>query len=133
MFPKGFELVILLILVLVLFGPRNLPKLGSAIGKATKNLRDGMGAGKKKKAEEQAAKEAAAEDDAPVAGATGASSSASSVKSEEITVEAEELPAAGSASGDSSTGKADSSEDAFTTQPDAEHKKRVVRVVKKSE
>ena len=37
------ELVIILIVVLLIFGPKNLPKLGSALGKTVKNLREGMG------------------------------------------------------------------------------------------
>lgn len=37
------ELVIILIVALLIFGPKNLPKLGSALGKTVKNLRDGMG------------------------------------------------------------------------------------------
>ena len=37
------ELVIILAVVLLIFGPKNLPKLGSALGKTVKNLRDGMG------------------------------------------------------------------------------------------
>lgn len=41
------ELVIILVVVLIIFGPKNLPKLGSAIGKTVKGLREGMGAGKK--------------------------------------------------------------------------------------
>lgn len=40
------ELVIILVVILLIFGPKNLPKLGSAIGKSVKNLRDGMGADK---------------------------------------------------------------------------------------
>ena len=36
------ELVIILVVVLLIFGPKNLPKLGSAIGKTVKGLRDGM-------------------------------------------------------------------------------------------
>ena len=42
------ELLIILVVVLLIFGPKNLPKLGSALGKTVKGLRDGMGAGKKK-------------------------------------------------------------------------------------
>ena len=42
--------------MLLIFGPKNLPKLGSALGKTVKNLRDGMGAGQKEV-------EAAADDD----------------------------------------------------------------------
>ena len=41
------ELIIILIVVLLLFGPKNLPKLGSALGKTVKNLREGMDTGKK--------------------------------------------------------------------------------------
>ena len=49
--PKGWEIIVILIVVLILFGPKNLPKLGAALGKGVKNLRDGMGAGKKDKKE----------------------------------------------------------------------------------
>ncbi len=41
------ELLIILAVILLIFGPKNLPKLGGAIGKTVKNLRDGMGAGSK--------------------------------------------------------------------------------------
>ena len=51
----GLEIVIILIVVLLIFGPKNLPKLGSAIGKTMSNLRSGMNEGKKKKEEEEAA------------------------------------------------------------------------------
>ena len=40
------ELVIILAVILLIFGPKNLPKLGSALGKTVKNLRDGMGSNK---------------------------------------------------------------------------------------
>lgn len=40
------ELAIILVVVLLIFGPKNLPKLGSAIGKGVRSLRDGMGGGK---------------------------------------------------------------------------------------
>ena len=36
------ELVIILVVILLIFGPKNLPKLGSAVGKTVKNLRSGM-------------------------------------------------------------------------------------------
>lgn len=36
------ELLIILVVVLLIFGPKNLPKLGSALGRSVKNLRDGM-------------------------------------------------------------------------------------------
>ena len=43
------ELLIILAVILLIFGPKNLPKLGSALGKTVKNLKEGMGAGKKEK------------------------------------------------------------------------------------
>lgn len=36
------ELVIILVVVLVIFGPKNLPKIGAALGKTVKNVREGM-------------------------------------------------------------------------------------------
>jgi sec-independent protein translocase protein TatA len=36
------ELVIILIVALVIFGPKNLPKLGKSLGQTVKNVRDGM-------------------------------------------------------------------------------------------
>ncbi len=42
MFPKGFEWIVILVVVLVIFGPKNLPKLGKALGSTVKNLREGM-------------------------------------------------------------------------------------------
>ena len=38
MFPKGFEWVVILIVALLIFGPKNLPKLGKSLGKTVKNL-----------------------------------------------------------------------------------------------
>lgn len=42
MFPKGMEWIFILIVVLVIFGPKNLPKLGKSLGKTVKNIREGM-------------------------------------------------------------------------------------------
>ena len=53
----GIELVIILVVILLIFGPKNLPKLGNAFGKTVKNLRAGMNEGKAK--DEPAAEEAA--------------------------------------------------------------------------
>lgn len=36
------ELIVILLVALVVFGPKNLPKLGSAVGKTIKNVREGM-------------------------------------------------------------------------------------------
>ena len=45
--PLGIvEIIIILVFILIIFGPKNLPKLGSAIGKAVKNLREGLGSKK---------------------------------------------------------------------------------------
>ncbi|MCD8200003.1 MAG: twin-arginine translocase TatA/TatE family subunit [Coriobacteriaceae bacterium] len=60
------ELIIILVVILLIFGPRNLPKLGNAIGRTVKNLRSGMEDGDKKKDEGEetveATDEAAAEE-----------------------------------------------------------------------
>lgn len=42
MIPKGFEWIVILVVVLVIFGPKNLPKLGKSLGATVKNLREGM-------------------------------------------------------------------------------------------
>lgn len=55
------ELLIILVVILLIFGPKNLPKLGSAMGKTVKNLREGM-AGDDDKKEDDADEDA----DAPV-------------------------------------------------------------------
>lgn len=36
------EMLVILIVALVIFGPKNLPKLGSAIGKTIHNVKEGM-------------------------------------------------------------------------------------------
>ena len=70
------ELLIILAVILLIFGPKNLPKLGSALGKTVKNLREGVGGGKEEAVEEVVEDEAeskpvsaieeAAEEPAPV-------------------------------------------------------------------
>lgn len=41
MFGMGVpELIIILVVVLIIFGPKNLPKLGASIGKTVKNFRN---------------------------------------------------------------------------------------------
>lgn len=56
------ELAVILAVVLVVFGPKNLPKLGNSLGKTVKSFRDGMGEG-----DEAAAKAQVAKADAEVA------------------------------------------------------------------
>lgn len=63
------ELLIILAVILLIFGPKNLPKLGSALGKTVKNLRDGMGSEEKKveeaSDEEEIVEEVVEEEPAP--------------------------------------------------------------------
>lgn len=40
--PMGMEWVIILVVVLILFGPSRLPKLGKSLGKTMKAVRDGI-------------------------------------------------------------------------------------------
>jgi sec-independent protein translocase protein TatA len=42
MFNISKELIIVLVIVLVIFGPSQLPKLGKMFGKTMKNVREGM-------------------------------------------------------------------------------------------
>ncbi len=57
------ELAVIMVVVLVIFGPKNLPKLGSSLGKTVKNFRDGMGEGTDSMAKPQVAQaEAVVED-----------------------------------------------------------------------
>jgi len=37
--PGAWELIIILLIVLVIFGPKKLPEIGSGIGRAIKNFR----------------------------------------------------------------------------------------------
>jgi len=39
------ELLIILAVILLIFGPKNLPKLGASVGKSVKSLREGLGGG----------------------------------------------------------------------------------------
>lgn len=55
------ELLIILVVILLIFGPKNLPKLGSAMGKTVKNLREGMMSDEDKAQVEEAADDVAAE------------------------------------------------------------------------
>jgi sec-independent protein translocase protein TatA len=40
--PGTTELIIVLVIVLVLFGPKNLPKIGGAIGRGIREFKDGI-------------------------------------------------------------------------------------------
>ncbi len=36
------ELLLIIVIVLIIFGPKRLPQLGSSLGKTVKNIREGM-------------------------------------------------------------------------------------------
>lgn len=58
------ELIIILIVVLLIFGPKNLPKIGSALGKTVKNVREGMEGDDKSDEKSEAKADDATDDDA---------------------------------------------------------------------
>ena len=64
--PKGTEWIIILIIVLVIFGPKNLPKLGASLGKTVKNLREGMEGDDASKGSDEAPVEEESEEDAKI-------------------------------------------------------------------
>ena len=49
------EILIIVLVVLVIFGPKNLPKLGSALGKTVKNVREGIEGDEEEETEDEAA------------------------------------------------------------------------------
>nr|WP_275052354.1 twin-arginine translocase TatA/TatE family subunit [Collinsella tanakaei] len=51
------EWIIILVIALLIFGPKNLPKLGASLGKTVKNIREGMSG------EDEAAEEPESEED----------------------------------------------------------------------
>lgn len=57
------ELLVILVLVLVIFGPKNLPKIGSALGKTVKNVREGMEGDEKSEAKADDATELVVDED----------------------------------------------------------------------
>lgn len=54
--PGGFEWIIILVIVVLLFGPGRIGKIAGEIGKGIKNFRDGLGA-KQDEAQEPEKKE----------------------------------------------------------------------------
>ena len=88
--PGILEIVIILIVVLIIFGPKHLPKLANTVGKSIKNLREGMG---KKKGTTTAEVDDAVEEvtvQKPTAGLKAAESKANAT---EVEVQAEEVAA----------------------------------------
>ena len=43
--PGGWEIIAILVVVLILFGPKQLPKLGKMFGRTMKDLKEGMEGG----------------------------------------------------------------------------------------
>ena len=72
------ELVIILVVVLLIFGPKNLPKLGASLGKTVKSLREGMAFDKKDEEVEEIIE--IVEDEPEVAYATAGESETKVVK-----------------------------------------------------
>lgn len=59
------EIIVILAIALLIFGPKNLPKLGSALGKTVKSVREGMDS-EVKKAEDEEKKPAEVAAESPV-------------------------------------------------------------------
>ena len=74
------ELLIILAVILLIFGPKNLPKLGGAIGKTVKNLREGMGSGDKNIVEADDEEEVIEEVEEPVKKTTAAKKTTTAAK-----------------------------------------------------
>ena len=66
MFPKGMEWIVILIVALLIFGPKNLPKLGKSLGSTVKNIREGMESDEDSKDDEPVVAEEDADDDAEI-------------------------------------------------------------------
>ncbi len=66
MFPKGMEWIVILIVALLIFGPKNLPKLGKSLGSTVKNIREGMEGDEASKDDETVVAEEDADDDAEI-------------------------------------------------------------------
>ena len=73
------ELILILVVVLIIFGPKNLPKLGASLGKTVKSLREGMAFDKDKDEEVEEIVEIV-EDEPEVAYATAGESETKVVK-----------------------------------------------------
>lgn len=74
------ELLIILAVILLIFGPKNLPKLGGAIGKTVKNLREGMGGSDKNIVEADDEEEVIEEVEEPVKKTTAAKKTTTAAK-----------------------------------------------------
>ena len=55
--PGGIELVIVLVIVLLLFGPGRLSKMAGELGSGIRNFREGLSDGKEEETENEETKE----------------------------------------------------------------------------
>jgi len=60
------EWIVILIVALLIFGPKNLPKLGKSLGSTVKNIREGMEGDEASKDDETVVAEEDADDDAEI-------------------------------------------------------------------
>ena len=74
------ELLIILAVILLIFGPKHLPKLGGAIGKTVKNLRARTGGGDKNIVEADDEEEVIEEVEEPVKKTTAAKKTTTAAK-----------------------------------------------------
>ena len=65
--PKGFEWIVILVVALLIFGPKNLPKLGKALGSTVKNIREGMSEDVEEAEAEDVKQETVSEEDKEIA------------------------------------------------------------------
>jgi sec-independent protein translocase protein TatA len=65
--PGPLEIVIVLVIVLVIFGPKRLPDLGRSLGRGMREFKDSVTGKDKEREELEAAEEAAAEKREPTA------------------------------------------------------------------
>ena len=56
------ELIIILIVVIIIFGPTQIPKLAKMFGKASKKFKEGLNDGEEEEEKKSSVKEAAADD-----------------------------------------------------------------------
>lgn len=82
------ELLIILGVALLIFGPKHLPKLGAALGKTVKNLREGLGSSDVVKEAEAEEEPAPKRKKRPAAIKAADASEASESKAEEAAVSA---------------------------------------------
>jgi len=103
-----WEIAIVVIIALLIFGPRKLPELGSSFGKSIRGFKKGLKEGEDELNEAVSeVKEAARDVNAPVAKATTAEATTTTSTAEATSAEAPAQPAAEAAATASATAVAD--------------------------